>query len=107
MRRASRSPASMVTGPGAAGSACSSTAAIGMTSRTVEAMNASSARATSSSVHGACSASHSSITKRRVIESRIRSARGGVRRRPPATQKKLHVGPSSTRPCGVTSSASS
>ena len=42
--------------------AMSSTAAIGMTSRTVEAMNASSAAATSSSVQGRSCASHSSIT---------------------------------------------
>ena len=39
-------------GPGAAGSSISSTVAIGITSRTVEAMKASSAARTSSSVHG-------------------------------------------------------
>ena len=71
------------TGPGACGRAMSSTAAIGMTSRTVEAMNASSAPRTSSSVHGASVTSHSSSSRRRVIESRIPSDSGGVCRRPP------------------------
>ena len=85
----------------------SSTTAIGITTRTVEAMNASSAPARSSSVHGCSVASHSSITYARVIEARIRSSSGGVSSRPPETQKNDHVGPSSTRPCGVTSSASS
>ena len=59
------------------------------------------------SVHGRSSASHSSSRYSRVIEARMRSSNGGVYSRPPATQKNDHVGPSRTRPCGVTSSASS
>ena len=51
-RRLNASCAAAVTGPGACGSAMSSTAAIGITSRTDEAMNASSAARASSSVHG-------------------------------------------------------
>ena len=96
-----------MTGPGACGSAIASTAAIGITSRTDEAMNASSAARTSSSVHGASATSSSSSSRARVIESRIPSVSGGVCRRPSRTQKNVHVGPSSTRPCGVTKSASS
>ncbi len=57
-----------MTGPGALGSSMSSTAAIGITSRTLEAMNASSAPRTSSSVHTASCAPHSSITRQRVME---------------------------------------
>ena len=48
-----------------------------------EAMNASSAARTSSSVHGASVTSSSSSSRARVIESRIPSASGGVCRRPP------------------------
>ena len=84
----------------------SSTLAIGMTSRTEDAMNASSADATSSSVHTASRAPLSSITRARVMEARMRSDSGGVSSSPPATQKNVHVAPSSTRPCGVTNSAS-
>ena len=43
----------------------------------------------------------------RVIESRMPSESGVVHSRPAATQKNDHVGPSSTRPWGLTSSASS
>ena len=107
MRRASASRAASVTGPGAAGSSMSSTTAIGMTSRTVEAMNASSAARRSSSVHGTSAASHSSSRRARVMEARMRSSSGGVRSAPSRTQKKVQVGPSRTRPCGVTNSASS
>ena len=63
-------------------------------------MKASSAARTSSSVHVASSTSSSSSSRARVIESRIPSDSGGVRRRPSAAQKNVHVGPSSTRPCG-------
>ena len=85
-----------------------STAAIGDLAHRYEAMKASSAARTSSSVHGASSTSHPrSSLRARVIESRIPSDSGGVRSRPSAAQKNVHVGPSSTRPCGVTSSASS
>ena len=73
-----RACASLVTGPGADGSSMSSTAAIGITSRTVEAMNASSAARTSSSVHGRSLTSHSSSSRARVIEARMRSSSGGV-----------------------------
>ena len=48
-----------------------------------------------------------SITRARVIEARMWSDSGGVRTTPSRTQKKDDVGPSSTRPCGVTSRASS
>ena len=78
----------------------SSIAAIGMTSRTVEAMKASSAARRSSSVHEHCATSHSSSSRARVIEARMRSSSGGVKSWPPSTQKKDHVGPSSTRPWG-------
>ena len=78
-----------------------------MTSRTVEAMNASSAARTSSSVQEHCETSHSSSSRARVIEARMRSSSGGVNSLPPSTQKNVHVGPSSTRPCGVTSRPSS
>ena len=85
----------------------SSTAAIGITSRTVEAMNASSAARTSSSVHERSETSHSSSSRARVIEARMWSSSGGVQSTPSWTQKNVHVGPSSTRPWGVTSRASS
>ncbi len=85
----------------------SSTAEIGITSRTDEAMNASSAARTSSSVQADSVTSTSSSSRARVIESRIPSDSGGVSSRPSRTQKNVHVGPSSTRPCGVMKSASS
>ena len=47
------------------------------------------------------------VYRARVIDARIRSSSGGVSSAPSRTQKKLQVGPSRTRPCGVTSSASS
>jgi hypothetical protein len=53
-------------------------------------------------------ASVRSITRWRVIEARMWSSIGGVTSSPrSSTQKSDDVGASRTRPCGVTSSASS
>ena len=101
-----RRAASWVTGPSTA-SSMSSTAATGCTSRTVEARNASSAPRRSSSVHGSSRTSTACMTRARVIDSRMCSSSGGVRRTPSRAQKNDDVGASSTRPWGVTGSASS
>ena len=48
------------------------------------------------------------MTRSRVIDARMCSSSGGVQSAPSAsTQNSVEVGASSTRPCGVTSSASS
>src|SRR5437588_6954669 len=100
--RASRA----VTGPSGE-KLCPSTAKIGWTSRVVEVRKASSASNRSSSVHGCSCAPLKSITSARVIDARMCSESGGVKMSGPLTQKIELVGASSTRPCGVTRSASS
>ena len=85
----------------------SSIAAAYRISRTEEARNASSAASRSAGVHGASPASISSNSRARVIEARMWSSSGGVSSAPLRTQNSVEVGASSTRPCGVSSSASS
>ena len=67
-----------VTGPGALGSARSSIAAIGITSRTVEAMNGLLGGREVVERAERLGGARSSTIRRRVIESRIRSSSGGV-----------------------------
>ena len=86
----------------------SSIAPIDWTSRIVDARKASLASMTVSVGQGRSTASTSRISRSRVIEARMCSSSGGVHSAPSAsTQNSDDVGASSTRPCGVTSSASS
>jgi hypothetical protein len=70
-------------------------------------MNASSMRGISSRRSGRSSTSTSRSRRARVIEPRMCSLSGGVTSAPSTTQKNDEVGASSSRPCGVHSSASS
>ena len=106
--RAAPRPPRACARPGSASSR-SSIAATDWTSRVVEARKASSARQQLVRRAGALLDVDQLASRRsRVIEARMCSSSGGVHSAPSASTQKIDdVGASSTRPCGVTSSASS